>query len=143
MSMEAKGVLGLVQRVACSRVGVLGIGLAAMYTGYAEHETLRRIEQNLVYKNTPVAEGYFKDPVGLCVQTELNTQGVLEVYLVHSSGKRQAIHQDWLPDTKSVLITLAKRMSVEQGSAGKNCDYNKCDSARQLLPQNTTAEKGE
>ncbi|MDO8660749.1 MAG: hypothetical protein Q7K43_02575 [Candidatus Woesearchaeota archaeon] len=114
--MEAKGLFGVVQRIVSSRIGVAGVALGAMYCGYSQADTLRRFEHNLLYKNTALAEGFFKDPAGLRVETALNAHGSLEVYLVHSSGSRQAVLQDMLPDTKTVFLALSKRINQEDSA---------------------------
>ncbi len=130
--MEAKGLFGVVQRIAGSRIGIASIALGSMYWGYAQADMLRRVEHNLLYKNTSVAEGYFKDPAGLRVETELNSQGSLEVYLVHSSGSRQSVLQDMLPDTKTVFLALSKRMNLENPeSVLQNSAVEKTVSGRQ------------
>jgi len=130
--MEAKGLFGVVQRMAGSRIGIASIALGSMYWGYAQSDVLRRVEHNLLYKNTLVAEGFFKDPAGLHVETALNAQGSLEVYLVHSSGNRQPVLQDMLPDTKTVFLALSKRMNLENPeSVLQNSSVEKTVSRRQ------------
>ena len=107
---EKKGLFGLMREVLFSRIGIIGLTLAAAYWGYSHYSTIRRVEYNTTKRNIAVEQGYYPDPAGLCIDTPINANGCQEVYLLHKeSGHRVPIQYDFLPENTRMLEGLLQR----------------------------------
>lgn len=107
---QKRGVLALVYELATSRLGVTGVVLAGVYWGYTHANVISKVEYNTTRRNIPVAQGYFTDPAGLSVETQVNNAGAQEVYLMHrESNTRVSVLKDLLPDNQTVFEKMLKR----------------------------------
>ena len=112
---EQRGLIGLLKNVVFSKIGMLGLVVAAAYFGYTHYQTIRRVEYNTIRRNIQVEEGYYQDPSGLSIDTPINENGKQEVYLVHTdSGARIPIRYDLLPENKRMLEGLLRRAQNNQ-----------------------------
>jgi hypothetical protein len=112
---ERRGLLGLAGELLFSKVGILGLTLAAAYWGYTHYQTIRRVEYNTTKRNVQVEQGYFPDPAGLSIETVINAAGRQEVYLFHKESEAKIpVYGDLLPENKRLLDSLVARARKNQ-----------------------------
>lgn len=96
--------------------------LTSAYFTYANHETLNRFVDNIMYHDIDVADNYFQDSNGLTIDKKINKDGFEEVYLLHNpSGKNYAIQNDMMPPTYDMLESIANRVENMNKHDSKKC----------------------
>jgi len=102
--------LGIVRDVIGSRMTIVTVALLAAYWAYTHYNDIRRIEYSATQGALSVQEPYHGDPGGLAVETPINKEGKVEVYLTHKeSGTQRKLYADLLPETNTALDLLVQR----------------------------------
>lgn len=115
--------MGALKKAFLANVSLVTILSTAFFT-YVNHEPIKRMVGNVLYRDVPIAEGHFTDPYGLRVQTVVNRSGKREAYLNHRpTGTRIEVTEDMFPPTSSMLEIIAARYTETQVPADEGKAY--------------------
>ncbi|MCB9358315.1 hypothetical protein H6503_00130 [Candidatus Woesearchaeota archaeon] len=98
----------LISKIIMANAGLTGLAVASWFT-FEYHTPIDKAVYNLTDGNRQIAEEYWQDPKGLSIETVVNTNGYLEVYLMHESGWKKPIMRDGYSDNVGMLKALYDR----------------------------------
>jgi len=95
--------------------GLAGALAMGFFAGYSSHDAIDAKLTDVRCQGHPVEVGFFEDPAGLSLESQVNANGRSEVYLVHESGARAQIPHD-------VFSGRDSWSGVHEWSAELDCD---------------------